>query len=140
MPCREHWGRFELHACADAWRSLTVGRRRDYASRAILFRVGAETPLDAYIDKLETVPINLGRWGIGVPYGPLFMDTYYVRQVIDSKADLEKLQRSSIWHTGDLFKVFCELCGCIHILMFFRLHHLSIHGTLGGDTAIGRFP
>ena len=48
-----------------------------------MFRVGAKTPLDAYIDKLETAPLSLGPWGMGVPEGPLFMDTYYVKQVID---------------------------------------------------------
>ena len=60
-------GRFEPNAWADAWRSLTSEWRQDYGSRANMFRVGAETPLDAYIDKLETAPINLGPWGMGVP-------------------------------------------------------------------------
>ena len=65
-----------------------------------MFKVGAETPLEAYIDKLETASINMGPWGMGVPDGTLFMDTHYVQHVTDQKTALKKLQRSSIWHTG----------------------------------------
>ncbi len=65
-----------------------------------MFKVGAWTQLEACIDKLETASVNLGPWGMGVPYGTLFMDTHYVQQVIDNKRALTKLQRSSIRHTG----------------------------------------
>ena len=76
-------------------------RLHDYASRATKFKACAETPLEAYIDKLETASINMGPWGMGVPDGTLFMDTHYVQQVADQKKKaLAKLQRSSIWHTG----------------------------------------
>ncbi len=50
-----------------------------------MFNVGAETPLEAYIDKLETASISMGPWGMGLPYGTRFMDTHYVQQVTDQQ-------------------------------------------------------
>ena len=91
-------GRLEPNWWADAWRSLTGERRQDYVSRAIVFKVSAETPLDAYIDKLETAPVNLGPWGMGVPYGTLFMDTHYVQQVTDQKRCREASEKFNLAH------------------------------------------
>ena len=87
MLCKEV-GSFDPNAWAAPWKSLSSEGRQGYVSMATMLKVGAETPLDAHIDKLETASINLGPWGMGVPDGALFMDTHYVQQVIDQKKRL----------------------------------------------------